>query len=155
MILIFPFLLQLTCVPRSQWGLDYRVLCPWQIYTPSTQSLLVRHLHVFLWSARPMVRRDYTYSPWSYWITSTACPVWLYSKLIGLPYCPWKVASEDPPFSYSVFFKASQRTLLFIPLNIKVIWHSKIYQEGFFKDFTPRGESCRLYMRMNMNKIQI
>jgi len=122
----------------------------------SVTDLLVRHLHVFLWSARPMIRGDYTYSPWSYWITSTACPVWLYSKLIGLPYCPWRVASEDPPFSYSESFLKHLNGHFFLSLSrLRLFEHSKIYQEGFFKDFTPRGESCRLFMRMNMNKLQI
>lgn len=91
-------------MPRSPPGLDYRVLCPWQIYTPSTHESFSSTSPCLLWSARPMIRRDYTYSPWSDWITSTACPVWLYSNLIGLLYCPWKVASEDPPFSYSKSF---------------------------------------------------
>lgn len=107
-------------VPFSPWNLDSSLFC--------TVSPCL------LWSVRAVIRRDYTYSPLSWRITSTACPAWLRSNLIGLQYCPWKVASKDHPvLRLAVFLKHLNGRSLFIPLNIKVIWALKDLSGGILQ----------------------
>lgn len=62
---IFPALLQLTCASLPARAGLLGVMSVTDLHTFHTESFSLTS-PCLLWSARPMIRRDYTCSPWSH-----------------------------------------------------------------------------------------